>query len=98
MPAKAPDDSGWRSTLTTRVLQSPLSMRAIVAEKVSSLRAVLGLQVGDVLVFDRDENARLEVAGRALFAGEFGVSNGSNAVSVTRRLKRSGTDEERGRH
>ncbi|WP_372717441.1 flagellar motor switch protein FliM [Immundisolibacter sp.] len=93
VPAKAPDDSGWRSALTSRVLQSPLSMRAIVAEKVSSLRQVLGLQTGDVLVFDRDENARLEVDGRALFIGEFGVSNGSNAVSVTRRLKRGGIGE-----
>ena len=36
--------------------------------------------------------ALLEVAGRALFAGEFGVCNGNNAVSVTRRLPRPPAD------
>ncbi len=90
--AKVPDDSGWRTALTARVLHSPLSMRAVVAQKTSSLRQVLAMRAGDVLVFDRADNARLEVAGRALFAGEFGVSNGSNAVSVTGRIRRPGAD------
>lgn len=87
-PAVVPDDTGWRAALKGRVLKSPLSVRAVVARKQTTLGQVLAFQVGDVLDFERGESARLAVDGRALFEGEFGACNGNNAVSVTRRLRR----------
>ncbi|MDD3651311.1 flagellar motor switch protein FliM [Immundisolibacter sp.] len=80
------DDGAWRAALKARLLDSPLTLRAEVARRQSTLRRVLTLQVGEVLTFERADAARLVVEGRPLFVGEFGVSNGNNAVSVTGRL------------
>ena len=87
-PAAAPDDSGWRTALRGRVMDAPLPLKAVVARRQSTLRRVLALQVGEVLTFERGEGARLEVAGKPLLQGEFGVFNGNNAVSVTGRVRR----------
>jgi flagellar motor switch protein FliM len=88
-PAVVPDDSVWRAALQARVLDSSLSLTAVVARRQSTLRHVLALQVGELLTFERAEGARLEVAGKPLFTGEFGVFNGNNAVSVTGRVRRA---------
>ena len=80
------DDSAWRAALRARLLDSSLTLRAEVARRQSTLRRVLTLQVGEVLIFERPDGARLVAEGRPLFVGEFGVSNGNNAVSVTGRL------------
>ncbi|WP_448506851.1 flagellar motor switch protein FliM [Immundisolibacter sp.] len=82
-PAVVPDDSAWRTALQARVMNTTLSVRGVVARRQSSLRQVLALQVGEVLTFERADGAQLQVAGKPLFAGEFGVFNGNNAVSVT---------------
>lgn len=87
-PAVAPDDSAWRAALQASVLNSTLSLKGVVARRQSSLRQVLALQVGEVLIFERADGARLEVDGKPLFAGEFGVFNGNNAVSVTGAVRR----------
>ena len=86
------DDGAWRGAMQARVRAVPLPLRGVVARRRSTLRQVMAFQVGDVLTFERADSALLEVAGRALFAGEFGVCNGNNAVSVTRRLPRSPAD------
>jgi flagellar motor switch protein FliM len=82
-PAVVPDDSAWRAALQARVMNTTLSVRGVVARRQSSLRQVLALQVGEVLTFERADGAQLQVAGKPLFVGEFGVFNGNNAVSVT---------------
>lgn len=87
-PAPASDDGAWRAALQARVLDSSLSLTAVVARRQSTLRQVLALQAGDVLTFERADGARLEVAGKPLFEGEFGVINGNNAVSVTGAVRR----------
>ena len=46
------------------------------------------MQVGELLTFRRADGARLAVAGKRLFNGEFGVFNGNNAVSVTGPVRR----------
>ncbi|MGE0809754.1 MAG: flagellar motor switch protein FliM [Immundisolibacter sp.] len=87
-PAAVPDDSGWRAALRGRVMDAPLPLKAVVARRQSTLRRVLALEVGEVLTFERGDGALLEAAGKPLFAGEFGVFNGNNAVSVTGRVRR----------
>ena len=87
-PAAVPDDSAWRAALRGRVMNTSLPLTGVVARRQSSLRHVLGLQVGELLTFDRADGARLEVSGKPLYAGEFGVFNGNNAVSVTGPVRR----------
>lgn len=87
-PAAVPDDSAWRAALRGRVMNTSLALTGVVARRQSSLRHVLGLQVGELLTFERADGARLEVAGKPLFNGEFGVFNGNNAVSVTGPVRR----------
>ena len=96
-PAAVPDDSAWRAALRGRVLETPLALKAVVARRQSSLRRVLALQVGEVLTFERGDGARLEVAGKPLLQGEFGVFNGNNAVSVTGRVRRPAAGREQGK-
>ncbi|MFZ5491908.1 MAG: flagellar motor switch protein FliM [Pseudomonadota bacterium] len=87
-PAAAPDDSAWRAALRGRVMDTRLPLKAVVARRQSTLRRVLALQVGEVLTFERGDGAQLQVAGKPLLTGEFGVFNGNNAVSVTGRVPR----------
>ena len=88
-PAVVPDDSAWRAALQARVLNSSLPLTGVVARRQSTLRHVLALKVGELLTFERGEGAHLEVAGKPLFSGEFGVFNGNNAVSVKSAVPRS---------
>ena len=97
-PAVVPDDSAWRAALQARVMNTTLSIRGVVARRQSSLRHVLALQVGEVLTFERADGAQLQVAGKPLFAGEFGVFNGNNAVSVTGAVPRAAAGRARGNH
>jgi flagellar motor switch protein FliM len=90
-PAAPTDDSAWQAALKVRVLESQLSLKAVVARRQSTLRQVLTLQVGDVLTFERGDGACLTAEGKPLIAGEFGVLNGNNAVSVTGRVPRAAT-------
>jgi len=97
-PAVVPDDSAWRAALQARVMTTTLSIKGVVARRQSSLRHVLALQVGEVLTFERADGAQLQIAGKPLFAGEFGVFNGNNAVSVTGPVPRAAAGRERGKH
>ena len=97
-PAVVPDDSAWRAALQARVMNTALSIKGVVARRQSTLRHVLALQVGEVLTFERADGAHLEIAGKPLFAGEFGVLNSNNAVSVTGAVPRASAGRARGKH
>ncbi len=84
-PDRVNEDHGWQQSLHAQLRGVELSLSSVLAQKQIDLRRLLSLKVGDILPIDPPRNVPLCVERIPLFSGEFGTSNGRNAVKILAR-------------
>ncbi|MET0288045.1 MAG: flagellar motor switch protein FliM [Pseudoxanthomonas sp.] len=76
-------DESWNTTLREQLQLSEVTISTVLARKTLNLRQLTHLKVGDVLPIDLPKEVPICVEDIPLFTGEFGISNGNNAVKIT---------------
>nr|WP_298153367.1 flagellar motor switch protein FliM [uncultured Pseudoxanthomonas sp.] len=77
------DDDSFRVTLHEQLRGAEVTVSSVLAHKQLSLRQLTGLKVGDILPIDLPKVVPVCVEQVPVFTGEFGISNGVNAVKIT---------------
>lgn len=77
------DDDSFRVTLHEQLRGAEVTVSSVLAHKQLSLRQLTGLKVGDILPIDLPKVVPVCVEQVPVFTGEFGISNGLNAVKIT---------------
>ena len=77
------DDDSFRVTLHEQLRGAEVTVSSVLAHKQISLRQLTGLKVGDILPIDLPKAVPVCVEQVPVFTGEFGISNGLNAVKIT---------------
>jgi len=77
------DDDSFRVTLHEQLRGAEVTVSSVLAHKQLSLRQLTGLKVGDILPIDLPKLVPVCVEQVPVFTGEFGISNGVNAVKIT---------------
>ena len=77
------DDDSFRVTLHEQLRGAEVTVSSVLAHKQLSLRQLTGLKVGDILPIDLPKAVPVCVEQVPVFTGEFGISNGLNAVKIT---------------
>ena len=75
--------AGFRVTLHEQLRGAEVTVSSVLAHKQISLRQLTGLKVGDILPIDLPKVVPVCVEQVPVFTGEFGISNGLNAVKIT---------------
>jgi len=81
-------DERWSEALRYGVRDSQVELSSTLVETTLSLREVVDLKPGDIITVELPEEVTLCAEGVPLFRGVFGVSNGKNAVKITRLVER----------
>jgi flagellar motor switch protein FliM len=82
-------DERWMKALQEEMKQAEVEVESAFTETQISLREILKLKSGDVIPLDIPELVALRVQGIPIFLGQFGVSNGMNAVKIVRAVEES---------
>ena len=77
------DDDSFRTTLHEQLRTAEVTVSSVLAEKRINLRELTRLKVGDILPIDLPKSVPVCVEQVPVFTGEFGISNGLNAVKIT---------------
>ena len=77
------DDDSFRVTLHEQLRGAEVTVSSVLAEKRINLRQLTRLKVGDILPIDLPKSVPVCVEQVPVFTGEFGISNGTNAVKIT---------------
>ncbi|MEL1264256.1 flagellar motor switch protein FliM [Pseudoxanthomonas putridarboris] len=77
------DDDSFRVTLHEQLRGAEVTVSSVLAEKRIDLRQLTSLKVGDILPIDLPKAVPVCVEQVPVFTGEFGISNGNNAVKIT---------------
>lgn len=77
------DDESWSRAMRVQLQDAELELSSAIARRQITLRELCGLRVGDVIPIDLPTTVQLKVEQMPLFAGEFGIHNGRNAIKVT---------------
>ncbi|WP_342106197.1 flagellar motor switch protein FliM [Methylobacterium sp. SI9] len=93
MGEKLGRDHVWEGHLATEIWQADVTMEAVLHEMMLPLKQVMGLKVGETLMFDAKPSDLITVrcGDWALTQGRIGRVDGHIAVQVTRPLRRSRT-------
>ncbi|HET6395729.1 MAG TPA: flagellar motor switch protein FliM [Pseudoxanthomonas sp.] len=75
-------DESWNATLREQLLGAEVTLSSVLAEKRIDLRQLTRLKVGDILPIDLPDTVPVCVEDIPVFAGQFGVANGRNAVKI----------------
>jgi flagellar motor switch protein FliM len=76
-------DEGWMRAMRTQLQDAEVELSSAIAHRQISLRELSRLKVGDIIPIDLSPTVQLRVEQMPLFAGEFGIHNGRNAIKVT---------------
>ncbi len=76
------NDGTWRNSLQEQLRSAEVMLSSVLAEKRINLRELTALKVGDILPIELPRNVPLCVEHVPVFTGEFGTSNGNNAVKI----------------
>ncbi|CBA15896.1 probable flagellar motor switch protein [Xanthomonas albilineans GPE PC73] len=76
-------DESWNIMLREQLYGSEVTISSVLAQKEMSLRELTRLRIGDILPIDLPKQVPLCVENIPVFTGEFGVSQGQNAVKIT---------------
>lgn len=79
----AAEDARWQKAIRARLPEVVIDLAATVAHVDMQLGALTGLTPGHVIDISDPRGASLEVAGRPLLNGRFGVHAGRNAIETT---------------
>jgi flagellar motor switch protein FliM len=74
-----------------------VSLRAVLQASSVSLRDIVNARPGDVIETELPANVMLYAGNQPLLEGTFGVSQGSNAVRITKPVNRRILGEKYGR-
>ena len=77
------DDDSFRVTMHEQLRTAEVTVSSVLAEKRINLRELTRLKVGDILPIDVPKSVPVCVEQVPVFTGEFGISNGQNAVKIT---------------
>jgi len=77
------NDGSWRSSLQAQLHNAEVTLSSRLVEKRISLRELTSLKIGDILPIELPRQVPLCVEQVPVFTGEFGTSNGNNAVKIT---------------
>jgi len=77
------DDDSFRVTMHEQLRTAEVTVSSVLAEKRINLRELTRLKVGDILPIDLPKSVPVCVEQVPVFTGEFGISNGRNAVKIT---------------
>ena len=77
------DDDSFRVTLHEQLRGAEVTVSSVLAEKRINLRQLTRLKIGDILPIDLPKSVPVCVEQVPVFTGEFGISNGNNAVKIT---------------
>lgn len=77
------DDDSFRVTLHEQLRSAEVTVSSVLAEKRINLRQLTRLKIGDILPIDLPKSVPVCVEQVPVFTGEFGISNGNNAVKIT---------------
>ncbi len=75
-------DESWNGTLRDQLQLAEVEVSSVLAEKRINLRQLTSLKVGDILPIDLPKQVPICVEDVPVFTGEFGISNGCNAVKI----------------
>lgn len=75
-------DDRWNTSLKTEMQRAMVELTTVLVEKQMLLRDVITLQAGDVIPIDLPEQVNINAEGVPLLRGQYGTSNGLNAVKV----------------
>lgn len=84
---RAERDDSWTVLLRQQIEESEVGVSSNLCEVSISLRQLSQLKVGDILPIELAKRIPLCVEGVPVFEGEFGVSNGRNAIQISRVIK-----------
>ncbi|MFD0738984.1 flagellar motor switch protein FliM [Lysobacter koreensis] len=76
-------DEGWTRAMRAQLQDAEVELSSAIAKRQISLRELSRLRVGDIIPIDLSPTVQLQVEQMPLFAGEFGIHNGRNAIKVT---------------
>jgi flagellar motor switch protein FliM len=76
------NDGTWRTSLQEQLRNAEVTLSSVLTEKRINLRDLTALKVGDILPIDLPRTVPLCVENVPVFTGEFGTSNGNNAVKI----------------
>ena len=76
-------DESWNISMREQLLTSEVSVSSVLAKRGIDLRQLTRLKVGDILPIDLPKVVPVCVEQVPVFTGEFGISNGLNAVKIT---------------
>ncbi|GJE57471.1 MULTISPECIES: flagellar motor switch protein FliM [Methylobacterium] len=93
MGEKLGRDHVWESHLATEIWQADVAMEAVLHEMTLPLRRVMGLKVGDTIMFEQKASDLITVrcGDWALTQGRIGRIDDNIAVQIARPLRRSRT-------
>ena len=77
-------DESWNTTLREQLQLAEVTVSSVLAQKRIDLRQLTRLKVGDILPIELSTTVPVCVENIPVFTGQFGVSNGCNAVKITR--------------
>ncbi|KRG71062.1 flagellar motor switch protein FliM [Pseudoxanthomonas dokdonensis] len=77
------NDDSFRRSLHRQLHSAEVNVSSIIAEKQISLRQLTRMKVGDILPIELLKQVPVCVEQVPVFSGEFGISNGYNAVKIT---------------
>lgn len=76
------NDGSWKFSLQEQLRSAEVTLSSVLVEKRISLRELTRLKVGDILPIELPKTVPLCVEHVPVFVGEFGTSNGNNAVKI----------------
>lgn len=76
------DDDTFRDSVNDLLRGAEVTLSSVLTEKRISLRQLTGLKIGDILPIDLPKTVPVCVEQIPVFTGEFGTSNGNNAVKI----------------
>ena len=85
---RAERDERWTQALEAQIKDTEVGIESQLASATISLRQLMNLKAGDVLPIQMPKTVDLYVEDMPVFRGEFGISNGRNAVRVTDVIRR----------
>ncbi len=80
---RAEKDESWIRMLREQIQLASVQMSGILASKKMTVRELSQLKVGDILPIDVSPQIPLMVEHIPMFSGQFGQSNGHNAIKIS---------------
>lgn len=81
----------WRNDIEQALGDGAIELETVFARVTLSMRALVGLRVGDVLEIERPDTVLVLADGRPLLTARYGTSSGFNAVQVIGPARRNET-------